>query len=213
MLLRLHRLYRHYPIAARIAKLAAFIFALLKDQAEALRDEKTLLGFAHGTAGVSAVLAEYMRYFELHDPDAQALIQRNVARETSYRTAQGWPRLSDEGLSYATSWCHGTVGIGFSRLHSRPFMPAEVYAADMDIIRARLGEAQPSLCLCHGMLADYWLAQALGLETTEMLRRIRQATEQHGLTTSYGLNGFEVIGAMDGVCSLLTGEAIFLNKC
>uniref|UniRef100_UPI003B97DA79 lanthionine synthetase LanC family protein n=1 Tax=unclassified Brucella TaxID=2632610 RepID=UPI003B97DA79 len=210
MLLRLHRLYRHYPIADHMAKLAAFTFELLKEKSAALLTEDTLLGFAHGTAGVSSVLAQYMTYFGRRDAQAIETIMRHIAHETRHRTEAGWPRL-DKGGGCNTSWCHGTVGIGFSRLHCRPYIPADVYDADMRIVTALLGEWQPSLCLCHGMIADYWLARALGLDATAILHRIRRETELYGISMEMGLTGFELAGAMSGLGSLFIGEMLFLE--
>ncbi|RCS21396.1 type 2 lantipeptide synthetase LanM [Phyllobacterium salinisoli] len=212
MLLRLHRLYCEYPIGKEIAWLADFSFTLLKNKADALLDDKaTLLGFAHGTAGVSASLAEYMSYFGREDRDAIAIILRNLKRETRYRTERGWPRF-DQNDACNTSWCHGTVGIGYSRLLCRPYIPADVYESDMSTVKARLGEDQASLCLCHGMTADYYLARALGLDGTEMLYRIRKEVEAHSIKTDFGLNGFEIVGALTGVSSLFVGDAILFNK-
>ncbi|PYE86489.1 type 2 lanthipeptide synthetase LanM family protein [Phyllobacterium leguminum] len=210
MLLRLHRIYRDFPVADVIEKLSGFAFELLKEKSPVLLNDETLLGFAHGTAGVSAVLAEYMTYFGQHDPEAVATIMRHIAHETRYRTDAGWRRL-DKGGGCNTSWCHGTVGIGFSRLQCRPYIPDDVYEADMGIVTARLGERQPSLCLCHGMIADYWLARALGLDCAGILHRIRRETELHGISTDMGLNGFELVGAMSGVSSLFVGETLFLT--
>uniref|UniRef100_UPI003B985F09 lanthionine synthetase LanC family protein n=1 Tax=unclassified Brucella TaxID=2632610 RepID=UPI003B985F09 len=210
MLLRLHRLYRHYPVADGMEKLAAFTFELLKEKSAVLLTEETLLGFAHGTAGVSSALAQYMTYFGRRDAEAIETIMRHIAHETRHRTDAGWPRLDKDG-GCNTSWCHGTVGMGFSRLHCRPYIPADVYDADMRIVTARLGERQPSLCLCHGMIGDHWLARALGLDETAILHRIRRETELHGISTGLGLTGFELAGAMSGLGSLFIGEMLFLD--
>jgi|GEM_PF-1862308 len=208
MLLRLHRLFRNYPIAADISQLASYLFTIMKNEAVKLRDEDTLLGYAHGTAGVSAVLAEYMTYFGVHDSEAVILINDNVMRETRFRSAQGWPHLSNK-LSTNTSWCHGTVGFGFSRLHLRPYIPANIYEEDMQVIRQRLGEPQASVGLCHGMMADYYLERALGETGNHALNCVRREIARDGLTTHFGLNNFEIVGAMTGVTSLFVGDALF----
>ncbi|PWL17510.1 hypothetical protein DKP76_12135 [Falsochrobactrum shanghaiense] len=208
MLSRLHGLYRNYPIAEKIRRLADTAFMLLKHMSNALLDEKTtLLGFAHGTAGVSASLAEYMTCFRQEDREAIAIIGSNIERETRYRTSRGWPRLGKDDIC-GTSWCHGSVGIGYSRLLCRPYIPEEAYAADMAIVTARLGEARPSIGLCHGMMADYCLARALGIDSTEILHRIRKIIEDQGIKTDFGLNDFELVGAMTGVTGLFVGDAI-----
>ncbi len=212
MLLRLHRLYYDYPLAQQISKLAGAAFLLLKINAKALLDEeKTLLGFAHGTAGVSAALAQYMTCFRIKDDEAVEIIRHHTCREAAYRTAKGWPRLgSDDHCS--TSWCHGTAGIGYSRLFIEPYIPAQIYAADMAVVRQRLGEIRQSLCLCHGMMADYCLAPAFGVDAGAIGNQIRKTIEQEGVITDLGLNDFEIVGAMTGVAGLFAGQALLLDK-
>ncbi|MCV9909220.1 type 2 lanthipeptide synthetase LanM [Brucella sp. HL-2] len=208
MLLRLHRLYYDYPISKKITSLSDFIFSIIKNKSKSLVNDETLLGFAHGTAGVSAALAEYMSYYSQRDAQAISIINNNIERETYYRTNEGW---STENAPN-TSWCHGTVGFGYSRLHIRPYIPEKVYEADMRIVKSRLGDPQSSLCLCHGMIADYWLTRALDLDSTQILKKIRKETELYGITTNFGLTGFEMIGALSGMSGLFVGEALFLNK-
>jgi len=209
MLVRLHSLFQNYPIASEMRQLASFLFETLKSEAATLRQEDTLLGFAHGTAGVSAALAEYMTYFAIRDGDAVALIGDNVGRENAFRTVHGWPHLGNARITN-TSWCHGTVGFGFSRLHLKPYISAAIYEEDMAIVIKRLGETQASLGLCHGMMADYYLERALGGDGVHALRCVRHQLAQDGLTTSFGLNNFENVGAMTGVTGLFAGEALYL---
>ena len=212
MLLRLHQQFRDHPIAEKIARLADFSFNLLKRKAGSLVDDQTTsLGFAHGTAGVSAVLAEYMTYFQQEDDEALSVILRNLERETRYRTELGWPRIGKDNV-YSTSWCHGTVGIGYSRLHCRPYIPAETYDSDMAIVTARLGEIRSSHGICHGMMADYYLARTLGLDGMDILHQVRKEVEIAGIRTDFGLSGNEMVGAMTGVTSLFMGDTIFSNK-
>lgn len=211
MLLRLHNLYQFYPISKDIASLAHYAFRSIVDKAEQLLDDATTsLGFAHGTAGVSASLAKYMRYFQQEDKRAIRIIRRHVERETFHRTDQGWPRIGKD-QTCSTSWCHGTVGLGFSRLHCRPYIAASVYNSDIKLIQERLGEIRPSHGNCHGMMADYCLAKALGLDFDRILESLRQEITRSGIKTDFALNNFEIIGAMTGVTSLFTGEAIFLD--
>ncbi|WP_161492458.1 lanthionine synthetase LanC family protein [Brucella pituitosa] len=143
MLLRLHKHYIDFPIAYEIRKLAALLFDHVVRIATALRKEDTLLGFAHGTAGVSAVLAQFMRQLSVQDDVARSIIRSNVERETKLRTDKGWPRL-DMDNTIATSWCHGTVGFGFSRLHLGGYVDPSILQGDMQIVRSRLTEAKLS---------------------------------------------------------------------
>ncbi|WP_161492408.1 type 2 lanthipeptide synthetase LanM [Brucella pituitosa] len=211
MLLRLDQIYKELPIAADIRRLADQLFDQIIRHARRLRNADTLIGFAHGTAGVSAVLAQFMEQMQVEKPVARRLIESNLVHETAHRSAAGWRRLdsSDEPDS---SWCHGTAGIGFSRLALRRYMTQQMFETDMRIVRSRLGSPQQSLGLCHGMMADFWLEQALGETGEHALQRLRDSYQTQGLSTNFGLHGFELVGAMTGVTSLFSGAAILLNR-
>jgi hypothetical protein len=91
-------------------------------------------------------------------------------------------------------------------------MSPQLFEEDMRIVRSRLGSSQQSLGLCHGMMADFWLEQALGDNGDHALQRVRDRFESHGMSTNFGLHGFELVGAMTGVTSLFSGAAILLNR-
>ncbi len=211
MLLRLERIYADLPIAADIRRVAQQLFEQIIRHATRLRVDNTLLGFAHGTAGVSAVLAAFMQQMAVDKPAARRLIESNLRYETAHRSAAGWPRL-DCTDAPDSSWCHGTAGFGFSRLALRRYMSPQLFEEDMRIVRSRLGSSQQSLGLCHGMMADFWLEQALGDKGDHALQRVRDRFESHGMSTNFGLHGFELVGAMTGVTSLFSGAAILLNR-
>ncbi|MEL4073451.1 type 2 lanthipeptide synthetase LanM [Ochrobactrum sp. GPK 3] len=212
MLLRCHALFRDYPIADKLQKLIDFTFCLIKENSEKLASERdTYLGFAHGTAGVSACLAEYMTYMGRADAQAQTIIVNNTMRENHYKTENSWPRKKQDS-SCDTSWCHGSVGIGISRLHCRPYLPSALVEADLASVETRLGEPKKSLCACHGLLGDYYFARMAGLSEKLILQKIRAETEQFGIRTDLNLNGLEMIGAVNGVTSLFVGDAIFANN-
>ncbi len=211
MLLRLEQIYAALPIAADIRHLANQLFDRILRHATRLRKQDTLLGFAHGTAGVSAVLAQFMQQMQLENAAARRLIESNLCRETAHRSEAGWRRL-DSNDPPDSSWCHGTAGFGFSRLALRSYMPRQMFETDMRIVRSRLGAPQQSLGLCHGMMADFWLEQALGDSGEHALQRVHDSYQTQGICTNFGLHGFELIGAMTGVTSLFSGAAILLNR-
>ncbi|GAA5629236.1 hypothetical protein Brsp05_04535 [Brucella sp. NBRC 12953] len=211
MLLRLDQLYADLPIAVEIRRLAHQLFEQIIRHASRLRNDNTLIGFAHGTAGVSAVLAQFMQQMAVDKPAARRLIESNLRHETAHRSAAGWRRL-DCSDAPDSSWCHGTAGFGFSRLALRHYMTPQMFEEDMRIVSSRLGDPQQSLGLCHGMMADFWLEQALGESGDHALQRVRDSYETHGMSTNFGLQGFELVGAMTGVTSLFSGAAILLNR-
>ncbi|WP_162178193.1 type 2 lanthipeptide synthetase LanM family protein [Brucella intermedia] len=206
MLIRLHELFCDFPVADAIQRVVDLAYRVLKANSDALLRENTLVGYAHGTAGVSAALANYMTYFGRTEKDALRLIEANVARETSFRTPQGWPDLDHNDIRN-TSWCHGTTGFGFSRAQIRPFMSEKTYHEDIAIVRRRLGEQQESLCLCHGLAGDYYLARRMGWgEEKALLRQFRLDVERSGLRTDFGLRNFEMNGALNGISGLFIGD-------
>ncbi|MCL8000139.1 type 2 lanthipeptide synthetase LanM [Brucella sp. 21LCYQ03] len=206
MLIRLHSSLKQYPIADAIQRVAHLAYQILKIRSANLMRENTLIGYAHGTAGVSAALANYMNYFECAEKDTVCLIETNVARETSLRNEMGWPDLDHNNICN-TSWCHGTIGFGFSRKFLRPFISELVYEEDIAIVRRRLGERQQSLCLCHGLAADYYLAQKMGWsDQSNIFKELREEIEESGLRMDFGLSNFEMVGAMNGVSGLFIGD-------
>lgn len=206
MLIRLHSRLKEYPVANAIQRVANLAYRVLKANAMSLMRENTLIGYAHGTAGVSAALANYMLYFGCAEKEASHLIETNVIRETSLRNDMGWPDLDHNNICNS-SWCHGTNGFGFSRKLIRPFISERAYDEDVAIVRRRLGEKQESLCLCHGLSADYYLARSMGWsEEAVIFKQFRHEIQQSGLRTDFGLRNFEMVGAMNGVSGLYIGD-------
>ncbi len=78
MLIRLHSQFKEFPLADAIQRVAGLAYRVLKANANSLMRDNTLIGYAHGTAGVSAALANYMLYFGCADKDASHLIETNV---------------------------------------------------------------------------------------------------------------------------------------
>ncbi|WP_285537207.1 type 2 lanthipeptide synthetase LanM [Brucella sp. NBRC 12950] len=208
MLIRLHALLSEYPISAAIQRIAELAYRVLLRRAPDLIRENTLIGYAHGTAGVSSALADYMTHFSFEDPQARKLIEFNVLRETSLRTELGWPDLDHDNIR-TSSWCHGTNGFGFSRRSIRPFMSQTGFDEDMAIVRNRIGTRYQSLCLCHGLSADYYLAKLMGWsEEITVLDQLRDEINRGGLRTDFGLTNFEMVGAMNGVSGVFIGDHI-----
>ncbi|EKS6645660.1 hypothetical protein QCD58_004548 [Enterobacter hormaechei] len=208
-LIKIKKFYEDYPIKEKINSIAKFAFDLLKNKAMLLLNENTLLGYSHGTAGVSAVLAKYMIFNNITDKDAVQAITKNTRRENKNKTAKGWPDFSAKN-NCNVSWCHGIVGFGFSRLDSQPFIDSEVFHLDIDKVKERLTEQQESFSLCHGMGASYILAKKLGLynEALNILKNIKNEADIYGYKTDFGLHNFEMVGAMNGVCGLFVGDLL-----
>lgn len=216
LLIRLHKIYFQYPIGKQIQTLLSNAFRILIHQCVTVDFNEKLIGYAHGSSGVSAAIAAYMSYFSSNEPEARKIIQNNVIRENEYRNKHGWDDIRDNKNEKNTSWCHGTIGFGFSRLHIKPFISDNQFNNDMEIVNNRLGEERLSLAPCHGMAGDLAFLQMQqqtleinnGKKYNEILKSITHIIVKNGVRLDYGLNNYELIGYMNGVSGLID----LLNK-
>lgn len=115
-----------------------------------------LAGFGHGTAGIAWALAEAAHLLgEQRYADA-ARSAIDYERELFVPETQSWRDVRDDtGDATINAWCHGSIGIGLSRLGVRETLysadttdvDAEINAA---ITNAREGGFGLSHSLCHG---------------------------------------------------------------
>lgn len=208
-LIKISPIYKDFPVFQKIMSLARCAYEILKSHCLSLMNSNTLLGFSHGSAGVSYVMAEYMKFVNLNDDAAVAIIKHNISRENSFRTNTGWPDFSARDNCNA-SWCHGATGFGFSRMACREFINPSDFSTDMALIEKRLLDHQESFSLCHGLGASYFFAKRYGYDKFAMriLNAIRERALLSGYMTDFGLHDFEMIGAMNGVCGLFIGDAL-----
>lgn len=88
-------------------------------------------------------------------------------------------------------------------------MSQTAYDEDMAIVRNRIGIRYQSLCLCHGLSADYYLAKLMGWsEEITVLEQLRDEFNLNGLLTDFGLSNFEMVGAMNGVSGMFIGDQL-----
>jgi len=207
-LLELHQKFIDWPLADNMRALLKLSFNTLLVKAKKLQQDDTMIGFSHGTAGVSAALARYMDYFEIENEEAVALILQFTQRESTYRNQDGWIDIRNENDNRNITWCHGTVGFGFARHYIKNHISADQYNEDMSIVISRLGEEQNSLAPCHGMTADLWLLNTLENDQYNELHQkvevdILTIIKEYGLRTDFGLINYESVGFMTGVAGII----------
>lgn len=82
------------------------------------QQNKTLLGYSHGSSGILYALSNYLKY-EKDKPRLLKLLRSVLVYEEEFYSKEhnNWPdfRGSEPDLGIV-SWCHGAVGIGMSRL-------------------------------------------------------------------------------------------------
>jgi lantibiotic biosynthesis protein len=128
-----------------------------------------LCGLAHGSSGVmlalGALAADSGECLYRAGVDAARRYERSW-----YQSAEGgWPDLrADSARTCMSAWCHGSVGIGLSRLalyqiEARPAVAAEAAAAIQSATSAaahEVGSGAVGITICHGLGGTMLLLQA-----------------------------------------------------
>lgn len=216
MLIEICHFYKTFPLAVKLEKLMQTAYQILLQYGKNLVDPQTTAGFSHGTAGVSAAIGAYMRYVNIRDKRAVALIKGNIQRENQFKADEGWLDIRKDTKFQSKSWCHGTIGIGISRLYLRPFITQSQFASDIRLCLRHLNEPQLSLAPCHGsggdllflaaykdsLSADHNRAAIIRMAETNLQGYLTQL-EQRGCCVEYGLSSNENLGIMTGISGVL----------
>jgi lantibiotic biosynthesis protein len=155
-----------------------------------------LLGLAHGAAGIVLALGELFQLTD--DQRLLAAIREGLEYERAWYDADrvGWPDLREltaagEPGGWMTAWCHGALGIGFSRLRlqallENPLVGAEIGAslqAARDYVvscgTSLRGGTRSDCSSCHGLsgVVELLLVAAHALRSQEHARAARRVTE------------------------------------
>ncbi len=115
--------------------------------------DRPLAGFGHGTAGIAWALGEAWQLTGIAAYRDTAI--RAVAYErTLYDAGHGaWRDLrstAGDDVFSIRAWCHGSVGIGLSRLALRGFLPGVDEEIEAALADARSRGFGMSHSLCHG---------------------------------------------------------------
>lgn len=129
------------------------------DKAEKLskmweKTEVNLCGFAHGYSGI--IYAAFSLYLETGKVCYLERVRDCINQENQYFDGKVWKDLRKGKNSYS-HWCHGTVGIGLTRL----FLLEHGYndeQVNKDLIRCLdnvMSSKSVETCLCHGNMGRY----------------------------------------------------------
>lgn len=99
---------------------------------------KVLTGFSHGAAGIAYALLRINHF--LNKPEIKFLAEEHLKFERKHFNAdeKNWPdfreKIDEVKFGFMTAWCHGSAGIGYSRLALKNFCDDEVL--DKEILDA-----------------------------------------------------------------------------
>ena len=116
----------------------------------------SLLGFSHGVAGIAYALSKISSHVK--NPAILKTIKNALKFERSYFCTENknWPRLhKDQEPLFMCSWCHGAIGVGFSRLCMHDRYRDKAFEEEIEIaIEKTLGSVHlpKKLGLCCGAL-------------------------------------------------------------
>jgi lantibiotic modifying enzyme len=120
---------------------------------KSLHATRNLTGFSHGTAGIAWALLELWqisREKRFHDAALEAFRYERACFDPE---RQAWPDFREDPAQYLALWCHGAVGIGFSRLRAWQILGDADCLAEARVALARATDpasAPANYSLCHG---------------------------------------------------------------
>jgi type 2 lantibiotic biosynthesis protein LanM len=111
--------------------------------------ERPLIGFSHGTTGISWALLKLANRTDNHHYTTTALSALEYERMLFSVKHGNWPDLrnfdnheavSNENFRYSTSWCHGAPGIGLARLDMVEYIHDPQIASEIEIAKNHSGK-------------------------------------------------------------------------
>lgn len=156
--------------AAGMIKVLINYYTLTKDKfflnkaialADAIDIEKIeLCGFSHGYSGI--IYALYSLYLETKNSNYIYLITSCLDLENEHFELNHWKDLRKE-KNTTSQWCHGTVGIGYTRLLLKEHgYKNDKYDSDLNkCVRHVLSSISIESGLCHGEVGRYSFLEQL----------------------------------------------------
>lgn len=163
------------------AKLCFKLADKIKDAVE--NNEVIYGGFAHGASGIALSMVESAKIlqYESYNKVAQRLLE--IDREYYNQDAEEWISIDVETQKkeVRNHWCHGTVGIGLSRLKIGKFYQDEKVGNELKkiMLKLQMCEVNKNQILCHGNmgLCDFFLEMYNHNKDTGLLAKIYKLAE------------------------------------
>ncbi|MDJ0839156.1 MAG: type 2 lanthipeptide synthetase LanM family protein [Acidobacteriota bacterium] len=172
-------------------------------------NEAPLLGFSHGSAGIShALVRAYEATGERRFLDGAlgAARYEHRAWKEAYEKPASNRRRKGEESALATSWCYGAPGIGLARLTLLRHLNEAFAHEDLNhaLEQTRTQGFGRNHCLCHGDLGNLEMPAQAGLPTDEIQRRtvmILNSIAENGFLCGTPLS-VESPGMMNGLAGI-----------
>ncbi|HEY0174056.1 MAG TPA: type 2 lanthipeptide synthetase LanM family protein [Pyrinomonadaceae bacterium] len=186
-----------------------------------LLSSNPLTGFSHGAAGIAHALLELAA--ETGEERYERCARGAFEYERSVFSPErgNWPDFREEeepgggaagDVPYMTTWCHGSVGIGLSRLHAMRHIADGGLRAEVDAaVRTTLAEGfGRSHSICHGDVGNleflFEAGRTLGDEelvgrAARKMAAVLGGVEKHGWVCGTP-RGIETPGLMTGLAGI-----------
>lgn len=189
-----------------------FHFLEKAEKLSGLLDKKkiSLCGFAHGYSGI--IYTYCSLYSETGKPYYAERVNDFIKQENQHFNGKIWPDLR-KGKHVTSQWCHGTVGIGLTRLHllksgfdSEQIQKDFYYCID-DILSTKVKESG----ICHGNIGRYIFlsevqnAQLCSKELYEQINNCQSEILQCIFEDGANIDSFKgqcVLGLMTGITGI-----------
>lgn len=118
------------------------------------KDEVKLCGFAHGFSGI--IYASYSLYCVTGNEKYYSYVKKFLELENRFFDGKVWKDLR-EGKNAVSYWCHGTIGIGLSRLYllqcgfDDEQVRKDLFSCLDNVLNAEIKEAG----ICHGNMGRF----------------------------------------------------------
>lgn len=169
-------------------------------------EQVSLCGFSHGFSGIAYAL--HSLYVETGNVNYLKKVRHCIELENEHYK-DNWPDLRNNKETIS-QWCHGTVGIGYTRLllkengFDHANISRDLSSSINDVMSATLSDEAG---LCHGELGRYSFLEKLSKSSVipEDLRKqinIKKASIQNSIYRGVTVNAFEnnpALGLMTGI--------------
>lgn len=165
-----------------------------------------LCGFAHGFSGV--IYAAFSLYLETGEEIYIERVKEYLTKENQYFDGKVWPDLR-EGKNTISSWCHGTAGIGMTRLYllKNGYQDEQLYKDLESCVNDVMFAESEESGICHGNMGRYlFLKEVQNYNVISDSLKAKIDTTLDGILLNIIQNG-TVVGAFgnESVLGLLTG--------
>ena len=166
-------------------------------------DSPPLTGFAHGTAGIAHALIKL--YAATKKEEYLSFGKRAIAYENKHFSPEkcNWPDFrikTNETLSFANGWCHGSPGIGLSRMsildiYSAPLIKRDIEASLSSIKKNKL-LPRDHICCGNSAIIEYLLTASkllskpsLAVDAKNLMGQILFQEQKQGYFSLIGATG------------------------